>query len=402
MDLVGFHTSIGQIAIIPFIIFFVRFVYFLIGLLLNLRKFKNLSHRINTPRQDLPLVSVLIPARNEEGRIGDCLKSIASSSYPSNLIELIIINDRSSDGTSQEISRYLSVIEEMGITNQHKIEVISDSQKSLPGKPGALQLGIEIAKGTLIMMTDADCTVSPDWVRANVELYLDSNRDRITDIDRPHLIASYTLMHQSTPFSKIQAVEWLYTHTMAAASNTLGMPLGCYGNNLTADSPLLTVTNGFKNIKFSVTEDLAMMQAADRMDAHIMYPCSPHTTVRTLPCRTFGEFLNQHHRWTKGGQALGWKAALFVVTTTAIVLGILLAAAYGEWLLAASYLGFRILLDTILILTAAIRLKEIRLIKWIPFSLLFVIVIETILPFLLLKKSVVWKDQEFNKKTKLH
>ena len=56
------------------------------------------------PDRDLPFVSVVIPARNEEAKIARCLESMLAQDYPN--FELVVIDDRSTDGTAEIIERF--------------------------------------------------------------------------------------------------------------------------------------------------------------------------------------------------------------------------------------------------------------------------------------------------------
>jgi cellulose synthase/poly-beta-1,6-N-acetylglucosamine synthase-like glycosyltransferase len=375
----------------------------MIGEFANFSKFRKVNNVSNSVSLSTP-VTVIVPARNEEGRIGRAIKSVLESDYPKKLIQLIIVNDNSDDLTQDEIEQVIKHHQDNAVKSKtvkiHVIRITDDNEKSLPGKPGALQAAIEVAEGELIIMTDADCTVPKNWISSKVSIYSRGKREYQDSTLPEVLIASFTLIENnikgSGVFAKFQAVEWIYTHTMAAASNTLGIPLGCYGNNLSASKGLFERTDGFKGFGFSVTEDLALMRESNRIKAEIYYPCELQSSVRTLPCNSVKEYLAQHQRWVKGGSALGWIAVAFVVTTVSIILGIVGALIIGEPLLAASYLGFRIVCDTLIIWLAAVKLKEYNLIPWTPFSVLILIIMETILPLLLLKKQTVWKGRIYN------
>ena len=75
-------------------------IIFFINLLLNLLMMKKPSKKANLP-SSLPLVSVLIPARNEEENIGNCVRSILKQDYPN--IEVLVLDDNSSDKTSDVV-----------------------------------------------------------------------------------------------------------------------------------------------------------------------------------------------------------------------------------------------------------------------------------------------------------
>ena len=110
--------------------------------------------------QPVEKVSVIIPARNEEGHIGQCLDSILKQTYPSHLLEIIVIDDHSSDRSAAIVETYAN----------RGVRLLSLSKK-IAGEPGlvaykkkAIELGIDQSTGELIITTDADCTVPPGWL----------------------------------------------------------------------------------------------------------------------------------------------------------------------------------------------------------------------------------------------
>jgi len=70
---------------------------------LRLRRSRSLDSESNIPPPDAPLVSVILPARNEAHNIERCVKSILSTSYPN--IELVVVDDSSTDGTADVARR---------------------------------------------------------------------------------------------------------------------------------------------------------------------------------------------------------------------------------------------------------------------------------------------------------
>ncbi|HSR40623.1 MAG TPA: glycosyltransferase family 2 protein [Longimicrobiales bacterium] len=101
-----------------------------------------------------PLVSVIVPARNEEVNLGTCLHSLSASTYPA--FEIVVVDDRSEDET-EGIARGAPP------GNARRLEVIQG--RDLPpgwlGKPWACQQGALVARGELLLFTDADTRHDP-------------------------------------------------------------------------------------------------------------------------------------------------------------------------------------------------------------------------------------------------
>jgi cellulose synthase/poly-beta-1,6-N-acetylglucosamine synthase-like glycosyltransferase len=329
-------------------------------------------------------VSVIVPARNEENNIENAIRSIAASNFPTDQFEIIAVNDRSNDGTGDILNKLSDQIPNLKVI--HLTEY--SKSKNIPGKPGAIDVGIKASRGELIMMTDADCTVNPDWIKT-VSLYF-------TDKDVA-LVPSFTLIKSKSLFDKIQSLEWLYLHTFASGAIGLNTPMGCYGNNLAVRRSVYDEIGGYEKIKFSVTEDLALLQTIHKTGYKVHYITDFHTSVTTLPVTSFGEYVSQHRRWALGGLSLGWIAAVFVLTTMSMWAGFFISLFIGEIALAFGFIILRVIADFLTYLPAAIELKESRNLIYSPIALPFFIFFELIIPFLMINKTITWKGQKFSK-----
>lgn len=126
---------------------------------------------------DAPLVSILVPARNEQGRVLEsCIRSILAQDYGN--FEVIAVNDRSTDETG-------AILAAIAKTDE-RLRMIEG--KELPpewlGKPYAMQQGLADARGEWILATDADMIFEPAALRTALARMLDSNGDALTFIPR--------------------------------------------------------------------------------------------------------------------------------------------------------------------------------------------------------------------------
>jgi cellulose synthase/poly-beta-1,6-N-acetylglucosamine synthase-like glycosyltransferase len=367
----------------------VRTAMFVLGAALERRTVQHLRHSVGrqlpTPLSGsealLPTVSVVVPARNEEGTIERCVRSLMATMYPANRFEVIVVNDRSTDGTGEVLQRLQGEFAALRVHNT----IETHDNTNLQGKTRALHQGIEHSDGDVVMMTDADCVVQPTWVRHVAELFVHPD---------VALVPSFTVIQAHTVFARMQGLEWVFNHTMASAGIGLGQPLGCFGNNLSVRRSVYDAFGGYARIPFSVTEDLAMLQAVARLpNQQIRYVCDEQTRVETLPCPTLSAFVKQHRRWVLGGRALGWRATVFVALASAVWAGLLVASLAQAWWLVATILLVRMLCDVMVVLPSLYRLNMVGLVWWFPFALPFFLLVELITPFFLLKPSVEWKGQ---------
>jgi cellulose synthase/poly-beta-1,6-N-acetylglucosamine synthase-like glycosyltransferase len=106
---------------------------------------------------DQPLVSIIVPVRDGESTIADCLDSILATDYPADRREILVVDNGSSDGTAALIQarpvRYLRE-EKRGVSN-------------------ARNRGIAESRGEILAFVDADCLVEPQWLTELVRPFED-------------------------------------------------------------------------------------------------------------------------------------------------------------------------------------------------------------------------------------
>jgi chlorobactene glucosyltransferase len=142
----------------------VLLVVFAINLILNLRAIRR-PDRNSKISEPAPLVSVLIPARNEEENIETCLKSLQKQDYSN--FEVLVLDDNSTDRTAELVERMAA--------KDDRIRLIRG--KPLPegwaGKPFACYQLAEKAGGSWLLFVDADTTHAPHMLRSTLALALE-------------------------------------------------------------------------------------------------------------------------------------------------------------------------------------------------------------------------------------
>ena len=205
-----------------------------------------IASRFRQNRGYRPRVSVIVAARNEEEHIEECLESLLRLTYPRELLEIIVIDDRSSDATG-------SIVEKYAKSNPHLRLLRSVPEEGhLRGKTNAVTQGIESATGEIFMFTDADCRVPEGWVEGTVQHYAD---------ERVGTVAGYTSLRGNDWFSRMQALDWFVLSSAAAGTARIGFPTTAVGTNLTVRRQAYEKVGGYRRIPFSVTEDYALFHA---------------------------------------------------------------------------------------------------------------------------------------------
>jgi cellulose synthase/poly-beta-1,6-N-acetylglucosamine synthase-like glycosyltransferase len=123
------------------------------------------------PPSDFPLVSIIIPARNEERNLHEALQSVLAQDYPNR--EIIVVDDRSTDGTG-------SILEAMAAEHPDlKWIRVTQLPQGWLGKNHALHLGVAQARGEYLLFTDADVVMAPSALARAVGYMQRENIDHL-------------------------------------------------------------------------------------------------------------------------------------------------------------------------------------------------------------------------------
>jgi cellulose synthase/poly-beta-1,6-N-acetylglucosamine synthase-like glycosyltransferase len=230
---------------------------------------------------DTPFVSVIIPARNEEACIAACVHSVLAQNYPSDKWEVIVVNDHSDDQT-------LAILSRISAPNFRytSIQTTGNSQKKK-----ALAEGISLAKGEIILQTDADCLHSPQWISAMMGFF---------DAETAMVSGPVMLSYQAGGFfEKVQALEFLGLNVLGGGSIARQKPNMCNGANLAYRKAIYKEVNGFEGVESvaSGDDELLMQKIAGLSKYSIRYAYAPHAIVHTPALAELRLFFTQRLRW---------------------------------------------------------------------------------------------------------
>jgi chlorobactene glucosyltransferase len=138
-------------------------VVFLVNLILNLRSLKKPSKKSKVP-SPAPLVSVMVPARDEEANIANCLKSLQGQDYPN--YEVLVLDDNSVDNTGVIVSEFAA---RDGRIRLYRGDPLPEGWA---GKPFACYQLAQRARGDWFLFVDADTTHAPHMLRSVLSLAL--------------------------------------------------------------------------------------------------------------------------------------------------------------------------------------------------------------------------------------
>ena len=248
-------------------------------------------------------ISVVVPARNEEAVIEQCILSLLQQSYPKELTEIIIVDDHSADATAAVVQRYTT----------RGIGLLSLREKKLNNGPviaykkKAIETAIEAASGTLIVTSDADCTFHKDWLATIAAFHAQSEAKLIVGPVRIRPGNSLLGIFQSIDFAVLQGI------TAAAVYKRFHNM--CNGANLAYEKTAFNSVNGFEHIDHIASGDdlLLMEKISSRYPNAIAYLNAQEATAETLPAPNWKAFFSQRIRWASKAGHYKDRRILFVL-----------------------------------------------------------------------------------------
>ena len=119
------------------------------------------------PTDNLPKISVMVSAKNEEAVVEKLVNMLLTLDYPQDLYEFWVINDNSSDGTGMILD---------GLAQKYpQLKVLHRDNTAKGGKSGALNQAFALTTGDIVGVFDADAVASPDLLRKIVPLFAKEN-----------------------------------------------------------------------------------------------------------------------------------------------------------------------------------------------------------------------------------
>ncbi|WP_298391935.1 glycosyltransferase [Hydrotalea sp.] len=248
--------------------------------------------------------SIIIPARNEANNIAACLNSIIAQNYPQQYIEIIVIDDFSTDDTVAIVQQWQQ--------QYANIQLIELSKEDTPPttnsyKKWAIEKAIHNANGEWIVTTDADCIAGKNWI---------SSFAKCIEKEQPALIvAPVRFIYYPTLLGIFQYLDFLSLQGITAASVSTGVHCMCNGANLAYQKAAFIAVNGFAGISHIASGDdmLLMNKIKQQYQGKIIYLLHPNAIVLTQPVLTWKDLLHQRIRWASKADKYEDKSIFWVL-----------------------------------------------------------------------------------------
>lgn len=234
----------------------------------------------------LPFVSVIVPARNEEEKIRNCIQTLLDQTYPNHLYEIIVVDDHSTDQTEMIIRSFMdSRVKLVKLSEYEGNDEIHSYKKK------AIETGIGLAAGEWIMCTDADCKVPQSWISQMAFLYRQEKASFIA--------APVKMSHPSGFLSIFQSLDFISLQGITGASVHKRIHSMCNGANLGYQKNLFDAVHGFEGIDHIASgDDMLLMHKIYKLQPEkVFFLKSRGAIVETEPMASWKAFLNQRIRW---------------------------------------------------------------------------------------------------------
>jgi cellulose synthase/poly-beta-1,6-N-acetylglucosamine synthase-like glycosyltransferase len=277
-----------------------------------------------------PRVTVLIPARNEERIILDCLRSLAAQTYPKDRFEVIVLDDHSTDDTAALVDRYAA----SGASGL-ALRCLQIAEMPLPAgltayKKFAIDAGVRAASGELIVTTDADCFFDPHWLSMLAAYYVEKNAKFIAAPVRIG-IRSHSLLDifQTLDFITLQGITGAAVHSRFHSM--------CNGANLAYSRAAFYEAGGFSGIDHLPSgDDMLLMHKIYLLHpGKVFFLKSRQAIVSTRPETRWKGFLHQRVRWASKADSyqdrrIFWTLLLVYLVNVLLVV-LLVGAVFNTW-----------------------------------------------------------------------
>lgn len=344
-------------------------------------------------------ISVLIPARNEAANIRACLLSILEVSYPAHLLEIIVVDDHSGDGTA-EVVRQFSGDFNLSENSAPALVLLSLAGHLKPDevvrsfKKKALEIGIARAKGDLIVTTDADCIAPKDWLLLVTSVFEEKKEVKI--------LASPVAFHREyNLLQRFQSLDFLGLIGITGAGIQLGRQRMGNGANLAYPKAAFEAIGGFTGNEHRASgDDMFLIQkVAAQWPGSVFFLKTPAAAVLTEAKADWRSFFQQRLRWgTKNAALPEWPVRLALLAVFlfcwSIWLNLFRWNAPGFVLLAVFQLLVKAIADYAFLREMCRFFKREDLLRWfVPSFFLHTLYIPLVGTASLFVKKYEWKER---------
>lgn len=376
----------GIVSIVLLVILLV-YVFLILQLILGFNKVKSFEVTDVTPKTAFTIV---VPFRNEAKNLPTLLESISNLSYPHKLIEIILVDDFSTDHSERVCIQWRMKHEHLDTTLLENL-ILSGSPKK-----DAIRRAMPIAKHDWIVTTDADCVVNKNWLLT---------LDNYIQVNQPEMIVGAVMYKaKNNWFHHFQQLDLMSLQGVTIGSFGIGKPFMCNGANFGYTKKFFHEIGGFGGISEKVSgDDVFLLQKAINVNKDkVHYLKNNDVIVKTKPENDLFKLFMQRVRWA--GKSTGYKsiyakflAVVVMLMNTSLVCGLMLMV-YGcfDWRILLIAFLIKYIVDYIMLYKSNAYLRKGKFFVPIASSVIYPF-FSSLIGIYSLFGSFRWKGRKFSK-----
>ena len=380
----------GIVSIILLVILLV-YVLLIVQLIFGFNKVKSFHVTDLTPKTAFTIV---IPFRNEAKNLPKLLESISNLNYPHKMIEIILVDDFSTDNSERICIQWRMKYEHLDTT------LLENLHLSYSPKKDAIGRAMPIAKHDWIVTTDADCIVNKNWL-LTLDNYIQTN----PEASGPEMIVGAVMYRaKNNWFHHFQQLDLMSLQGVTIGSFGIGKPFICNGANFAYTKKIFSEIGGFGGISNKASGDdvFLLQKAVNANKEKVHYLKNNDVIVKTKPENDLYKLFMQRVRWA--GKSTSYKsgyakflAVVVLLMNTSLVYGLLFMV-YGcfDWRILLIVFLTKYLVDYILLYKSNAYLRKGKFFVPIASSVIYPF-FSSLVGIYSLFGSFKWKGRIFKK-----
>jgi glycosyltransferase involved in cell wall biosynthesis len=319
----------GIDSIVLLVILF-AYVLLIVQLIFGFNKVKSFHVTDLTPKTAFTIV---IPFRNEAKNLPKLLESISNLNYPHKMIEIILVDDFSTDNSERICIQWRMKYEHLDTT------LLENLHLSYSPKKDAIGRAMPVAKNDWIITTDADCIVNKNWL-LTLDNYIQTNNPEM-------IVGAVMYRAKNNWFHHFQQLDLMSLQGVTIGSFGIGKPFMCNGANFAYTKKIFSEIGGFGGISDKASGDdvFLLQKAVNTNKEKVHYLKNNDVIVKTKPENDLYKLFMQRVRWA--GKSTGYKSS-YARFLAVIVLLMNLSLTFAFCLLPFAFLNWKVFLSVFL------------------------------------------------------
>jgi cellulose synthase/poly-beta-1,6-N-acetylglucosamine synthase-like glycosyltransferase len=307
------------------------YVLLILQLVVGFKKVKTFERTNLSPKTAFTLI---VPFRNEAKNLPKLLASFSKLNYPHELLEIIMVDDFSTDSSERICIRWRMNHDTLDTTLLENLRLSNSPKKD------AIARAMPIAKHDWIITTDADCIVNKNWL-LTFDNYIQNNQVEM-------IVGAVIYNVKNNWFHHFQQLDLLSLQGTTIGSFGIGKPFMCNGANFAYTKKLFRELDGFNgNDQIASGDDVFLLQkAVAKVSEKVHYLKHKDVIVKTKPENDLFQLFMQRVRWAS--KTTRYQSG-YAKLLAAVVLLINLILVVGCWLLVVGWLDWQIFIKLFLI-----------------------------------------------------